>query len=211
MSIRISVTVLEQYRRMLQTEYTPEQSVVDQIRGVAVEMPWIVNAGKAWHKVLETAAWNGKPTVTIGEYVFSQMDVANARAYIGEGVWELKQTKTVDTAFGPATLVAQTDHLRGRMITDVKTKFSAVDERDYEQSLQWKLYLYIHDATVFRYVLCSFNDPKEDGILELREISQFRFWPYVGMEKDCMEWVSQFLEWVESRGLMKYLDREGTT
>lgn len=219
--MRISTTMLESFRRVLFTEYGSEAELIAQVRGEPFPKRWQMDAGTAWHNCLEgqrcelkhvddvegeQGEWEPLFQWESGGYLFSQPAVDLSRQHVGPGIHEVK----VSAVICGATIVAQADHVRGLMIQDNKTKFSTCDARDYEQSLQWRLYLLIHEAKVFRYNLFDFLDPKE-GYCQLKDIISFRFWPYVGMKSDCEHWVSEFIAWAKSRNLTQYLERQSST
>lgn len=205
--MRVSTTSIEAYRRVMETEYGSEIELMAQIRGERVEMPWRVHAGSAWHAALET----GQPRdLTVSAYYFADDHVQAGREWIGPGVWEVKATRIFYTPYGPVTVVAQADHCRGLFIQENKTKFSTPDARDYETSLQWRFELLVHEAALVRYNLFDFADPKE-GYCELRNITSFKFWPYAEMENDCMTWLESFLVWADTKSLLGFLERRGST
>lgn len=159
----------------------------------------------------ECCCWHiGKPTVLrMDGFSFSDHAVSAGKAALGKGIPQVKATKNYQTSQGPAMVVAQADHVHGKIITDIKAKFSNPDARDYESGLQWRFYLDVHQAACFRYMLFDFKDPK-GGYCELKDILSFRFWPYADLEDDCQSWVETFVQWASERGLMRHFDREGS-
>lgn len=160
---------------------------------------------------LACGQWHiGKPQrVRVGGYSFSDMAISRARLNIGRGIWQAKNTRQFDTPFGPANIVGVADHLRGLLVQENKAKFSTPDAKNYEASLQWRFYLMIFGAPCVRYNLFDFRDPK-DGYCELTNILSFRFWRYADLDADCHRWVNAFLQWASERGLLGFLDREGS-
>lgn len=209
--LRISVTTIESFRRVLTTEYAKESELIASIKGEPVEMPWYVHAGSAWQELLESAVTpiTDIGRITVKDFSFDSTALRSAHAILGPGIDEVKATKVYETTRGPANVVAKADHVHGLVITDNKFKASTPDARDYESSLQWRFYLDVHGAACFRYILYDFADEKS-GYCELKAIHAFRFWPYVGLDSDCLRWVNLFVEWAEGRGLLRYLEREGT-
>lgn len=212
MSLRVSVTTLESFRRLLQTEYGSEEELIAQIMGKPFEPTWQMRAGTAWHACLEKHPRTGAYALcTSGGFSFSALHVCEALGHIGPGIWEVKAARVFDIGWHHANVVAQTDHCRGLLIQDNKTKFSPADARDYEASLQWRFYLAIHGAPRLRYNLFSFKDPDEQGYCELKDILSFSFWDYAGLESDCRFWLTEFLLWAGSKNLLSYLNREGSS
>ena len=215
--LRISTTTLEQFRRMMQTEWVPEEELIASIKGKPWTPSWQMNVGTAWHKVLEmpeaTLNFPGKDQSwhEWGGYKFLPSAVEEARAVIGPGIREVKATRTWNLWGNDVTVVAQADHVEGIGLTDIKTKFSAPDPKDYDASLQWRFYLMVHGGLWFRYVFCHMKDPDDDGFCVLKDIQTVKYWPYAELEADCVHWLSEFITWAFSKDLMKFLDREGSS
>lgn len=209
--ITVRVSTLEQFRRVMTTEYAPESELIGTLHGKPPAPSWQMEAGTAWHKVLENPVAHAQIDFTdpahptqyylSGDYTFSAEAVNAALECIGPGVREMLGSKEIAGVRVQGTC----DHMRGLLVQDAKTKFSTPDARDYEKSLQWRLYLLIHGAACFKYNLFDFRDPK-DGYCELKDIVSFRFWPYDGMADDCAMWVKCFLDWAGQKKLLGYLD-----
>lgn len=206
--IRVSVTTLESFRRLVCTEWGDEAELLASIEGKPFKPSWQMDAGWAWQALIE-----GQHPEEFGDYVrlrefwFDAIQVQVAREHIGYGHVELKSTRQFDVGM-PVTVVAMVDLIRGLQIQENKAKFSPVDARTYEPSLQWRFYLDIHDAMCVRYNLFSFADPQDDGFCDLKGITSFRFWRYVGLHEECRAWVHRFVEWADSRGVLHHLDRQ---
>lgn len=213
--LRVSTTTLEAYRRLVQTDFGTDAELADQVMGKPWTPTWQMNAGTAWHKVLETSAggWSGGDFVREGHFSFGPMKAINeAIHHIGPGVWEVKATHVFELDWLKVNVVAKADHVRGLVIQDNKAKFSQADARDYEAALQWRFYLLCHGAQCVRYNLFPFKEPAQNSDLyTLKEIISFRFWAYPELECDCLAWVSRFVNWADAKGLLPYLEREGTS
>lgn len=198
--IRIRCSYLESFRRVVDTEYGNADELARAIRGNPDPPNWKMEAGTAWHARLNPATTDERSV----EYDFGEDDVDFAVDYIGPGVFEVPGSLEI---LPGVQLLAKADHLYGLAIQDQKTKFSPADARDYESSLQWRVYLMIHGGAWFRYNLWSFADPK-DGYCELKGVTSFRFWPYCGMAEDVRGWAGAFLDWASSRNLLGFLERD---
>lgn len=223
--IRVSATTLESYRRVVQTEYGDEGELAASIRGKPLAPSWQMSAGQAWHGIVRAYGderydradisepqdhGDGPVHVRIGQHWFDLHAVKIAAGIIGPGVWEVKATRVWEIGGREVTVAAQVDHVRGLHIAENKTKFSGADARTYEPSLQWRYYLAVHGAACVRYNLWHMREPK-GGYCELTDVSSFRFWPYADLESDCRRWLAEFLGWADSRDLMPFLDRAGSS
>jgi hypothetical protein len=206
--ISIRTSTLEQFRRCVETDFGDEKDLRERIiRGQWSQGPtnWQMDAGTAWHRAL---AWQepdeeDEGAFRHGDYWFSSAQIGKAREKIGPGVNEVTARKLIRN-IGDVEVGGTADHLRGLLIQDNKTKFSAIDPRDYEKSLQWRIYLLLHDAECFRYNLFDFRDPKK-GYCELVDIVSFNFWRYERLEQECTDWVVRFLDWIDAAGLTNAL------
>lgn len=220
--MRISTTIVEDYRRLLQAEYqrdTAEEELIAKIKGTPFEPTWQMRAGKAWHSIIETpdAYERTYQEAGVQDQIYYEYDgfrfdagaVKVARERIGPGLWEVKGTRRFTLSGQEVTVVAQADHMHGLFIQDNKATWSNPGAFDYEPSLQWRFYLLVHAAASFTYNKFAFREPK-DGYCELHNLLSFRFWTYPDIETDCRRWLALFLAWAESRGLSRYLEREGT-
>lgn len=209
--IRLRVSTLEAFRRVVATEWGDEAELAERIeRGQWAEGPsnWMMDAGTALHRILEGKADEGcDGALFSGAYCFDQTAANAILRHQGPGVRELTARRVFDLGGRKVEVEGTADHARGLVLRDAKTKFTTPDAKDYEPSLQWRYYLQIHGARLFVYDLCHFADPK-DGYCEFKGIVSFRFWTYPGLEEECRVWLARFLDWAESRKLLPALERQ---
>ena len=201
--MRLRVSTLEAYRRLLQTEYGDEAELAERMRRGQWtddgQQKWQMLAGTAWHRALageapDAALMEQKPAVyRYGGYWFAEDDIEAGRSHVGAGVKEV----TGSIQLAGAEIEGTCDTINGLVIQDAKTKFSYPSAKDYESSLQWRLYLLIFGAKRFQYNLFCFRDPDSSGFCALTNVIQFCFWAYPQMQADCERWVREFLAWNE--------------
>lgn len=248
MTIRLSTTTLEAYRKIVHEEFGTEEELIASIKGKPFEPTWKMNAGRAWHELLADSAVEvvNMPGVTDdqrhellsyrpkegnvklawmrvrltearpikrGGFSFSENAIALGRAAVGPGgVWEVKGTRTLTVGGHEVVLVAQADHWRGLHLSDAKATWSSPSLAEYEPNLQWRSYLLCHGAESFTFHKFCFREPKgTDGFCELREHLKTTFWAYPDLESDLKSWISEFVSWASSKGLLGYLQRENST
>lgn len=226
--LRLRVSTLDSFMRVLTTDYAQESELIDRMkRGQWTDSDkgWMPRAGSAFHKCCEDPIGTseiafdeqGKPFKRhrSGDYFFAPDAVEGVRRLQGPGIRELKAVKVM----AGVEIEGTTDHIRGLYLRDIKTKFTTIDARSYEDSLQWRFYLWLHDCEAFTYDLCAFKEPQgvermygdntdvsyegdPTGFCELREVASVRFWRYPGMEAELTGWVRRFREWASDRGLL---------
>jgi hypothetical protein len=209
--IRFRQSVLEQFRRVCQTDYAHDEDLVAQLNGVN-EPSARMKAGTAWHAALEdraacaTCLSYGVGMMEVQGYLFSTPDVAEAQNAVGAGSHEVPGSLLLSIDGVDVEITGTADHVEGIVVTDHKTVFDTPDPADYEDSLQWRLYLLLFDCDVFRYMLWHFKEPADDGVMELKSLTTVRFWKYPEMEQDVRRWASRFIEWCRTRKLMHRLE-----
>ncbi len=207
--IRIRRSHLEEFRRIVATDYGDEAALVRAISGQGDEPNWMMKAGTAWHWLLEHGTEGAHlfplEQVECQGWTFTKGDVLSARQHTGSGLYEVNARRVIDCWGTLVELECTADHIRGLHIQDHKTKFTPPDARDYEQQLQWRVYLWVFEALSFQYNLWHFGQPK-DSHCTLYDVYPFRFWPYPGLEADIRRWTSHFLDWAHRHKLIPFLE-----
>lgn len=206
--IRVRRSFLEEFRVLVATDYDDEGALVRAIQGNPDPPNWMMEAGTAWHACLEHPERTYRFEADLhqyGVYTFAAEAVTVGRQLLGPGVWELPGSRVFETDAGPVEVTCTADHVRGLVIQDQKTKFTLPYPEDYEDALQWRFYLAVHGAKVFRYNLWHHKEPTPEGFCELKDVVSFNFWAYPGLDDECREWAGRFAAWAESRGLTRYL------
>lgn len=225
--IYVRASTLEAYRRVIETDWKPEAELVESIEQGQVDSEggWESCCGTAFHSILahpDDHLIAGKPGFTTSEedvpldeyrsasWHWYGPTVRDILAEIGPGRVEVRSGTTIDTRWGKVTVSGQADRVSGLCVRDAKCTWSTPDPELYEPSLQWRWYLLIHERRWFTYDVFHFKEPKESGLVELKEFYSFRQWAYEGMERDCHDWLTRFLAWACAKGLMDDLERKPT-
>jgi hypothetical protein len=100
------------------------------------------------------------------------------------------------------------DIVDGLEIHDIKTKFSPVEDNDYIESFQWKLYCEMFGCERFIFDLFVFEGyDKDKHGTDVRGLPLTRYSPpincyaYSGMYEDNRYMVREFIKWAKFRGL----------
>jgi len=214
--LRVSVTTLEAFRRVSETDWGNEEELIASIKGEEIPKSWQAVAGTAWHEIIANSNLTAEDEmVDLYGFQFEDDAIFQAEETIGPGgLWEVKATRTVRIDRQLVTVVGKCDNLRGDFIQDNKAKFSPLDIGDYEKSLQWRFYLWIFDASEFRYNFFLFKEPAEEiaGIPRLcllKNVMTASFFPYPNLGSDCEIWIHRFIEWAREKNLISYLKSPG--
>ena len=208
--MRVSVTDVEQFRLIQQTDWASEAELVAKFQGKPFEQTWKQKAGCAWEDVLRCPDKYRKGTQhadgTVLEWyacdghAFSVADVQAGLDVVGpQGVHQVKAERELTVDGEPVVIVGKADHLLGTRIDDWKLTFGQIDAQFYELALQWRFYLWLFGASAFRYCVFRFDEPK-DAHVALREIYSVQFFPYADLEADCTSWLADFVRWARKIG-----------
>ena len=235
----LRVTQLEKFRRYISGdyEYETEQAVMDTITGefAGNAYTWI---GTAFHRIVEGDT-DGARKVPAGERRFlyygkeTSEPVPCGRTFIVDGhpvtldivqckvalaykaehlqaFHEIRQWKDC----GEVVITGQADIIDGLEIRDIKTKYSAPDDKDYVKSCQWRYYLDLFGADTFHFDLFIFEDykPEKHGT-DVRGLTLTRHTPpvtchrYPAMEQDNRNLLREFVAWAKFRNLFDKLPK----
>lgn len=202
--MRISVTLLDQFRLYQTEDWLTEASLLASIRGEFVPTP-MVKAGMAYEKAIqEPGRYRTKAGLyAVDGFTFSALSVESVAMFFDpSGIWQAKETLLLDVSGEPVTVVAKVDHAAGNGINELKTRWSGFDCEKYMDAHQWRWYLIVFGAAFVQYTVVCMKDPDEPTF---ESIERFRVYPYPGMREDCTGLLHEFVDYVRAKGLEKYL------
>jgi hypothetical protein len=176
------VSSIEEFRKWrLDEEQTP-QDLIDRLTDFEPSEPML--AGTAFHAALETA----EP----GEY--SILEAKGYTFHLQGGELALPKVRELRAykAYGPLTVTGCVDILDALRIEDHKTTARIDDER-YLEGYQWRFYLDLFGAQVFRWNLFEIKQVgfREYEVKPPQFLEQCR---YPGLERDCARLAADFHE-----------------
>lgn len=190
------VSNIESYRRWLNWEPLfdgQEEPTVDEfIRSLTVDEPSeAMLAGTAFHAAIELAQVGEHNTFSAHGFTFHLPD---AEIELAE-VREMRASKR----YGDLTVTGKVDCLDGRLVVDHKTT-SKVDIDRYMEGYQWRYYLDIFGADVFRWYLFQITEiePKVYRVAVPQVLEACR---YPELEADCALLAQQFHQFARSVNL----------
>lgn len=216
MKLHLRVTTLEKFRRYIEelSEYETEESLMETLSGSFTGNEY-TRIGTAFHKVVECGDisfhHNGFRIILIENIpiIFNQSHIDIALAYKAEinGCFhEIRAFKTYVISGVEIEISGQTDVLLGRIIRDIKTKYSYIKSiSDYTDSIQSKLYMDIFEIPQFFFDVFEFvgyNKEKHGydvSCLPVKRHDPIPCMAYEGMQKDIEILLTQFLDYVKFR------------
>jgi hypothetical protein len=192
--MRHRVSNVEAFRQWEADPDADEADLLAKLRGKFEPSPAML-AGTAFHKLLELAPSeviteraevNGHVFTFAGDFTVALSPIRELRA---------SRTYTVDNEL--VTITGQVDEIEGKRIVDHKTT-GRFDPERYLAGYQWRLYLEIFGADVFRWNVFELRpvDGTEYEVTALHRLEQCR---YPGLGADCQSLVERFARYVRDR------------
>lgn len=178
--MRARVSSIESFRRWREDE---EQTVDDLVHWLTHDEPSEpMRAGTAFHKALELAVPGDHSTLYADGYTFHLPEAELALPTIRE--------LRAFANYGPLQVTGCVDCLFGRRIDDHKTT-SRFDAERYLGGYQWRFYLDLFDANVFRWNVFEIREltPRVYEVAEPQTLEAYR---YPGMHEDCARLAADF-------------------
>jgi hypothetical protein len=173
--LRISATEIDQYR-----DYCADKIDFETLlRRLRHEEPPSVNmqAGTAWHAIMETAVPCEGDTFERDGFVFKvecddQIELPRVR--------ELKGVKTYTVGDVEVTLVGKVDGIGGLAAIDYKLT-ARPDMGRLMYAYQWRVYMEVFDLYCFVYIVCTAKDLAVNPVVitDIDELTAYRY-PEIG-------------------------------
>lgn len=187
MTLRVSVSSLDlfcSYRDDSEDRWTLE-SFMAQLRGQTARTAGM-ERGSAFAKAMEHAKLGECSTISAEGHTFAFTCDAEIEA------WPRREEKR-EKDYGGVIVSARCDRIMGRVIADDKTT-ERYDVEKYLDKYQFRYYLDMYDADVFRWHIWEcrgLKDPREWEVHDHHLLTQYR---YPGMADDCRELALEFAE-----------------
>lgn len=148
--------------------------------------------GTAWHSVMENPPEDEFAAVERDGFNF----VVECDAEITlPQVREIRAQKTYVVDGTQVTLTGGCDGITGNTVIDHKLT-ARPDPEKYFDSYQWRAYLDIYEADIFRYVLWHAKDEGERVLI--RDVSELPLYRYPKMKDDLLAGVFEFVDFARS-------------
>lgn len=211
------VTTLESFRFWLHGQneenemYNTEERVIENVIGVSVSSPKM-SFGSCGHLIIEKPHANRTPTgYQIGKFSFTDTQVAPLVRYAQEHPYMTREVPASKLYILPdfdLIVTGTVDALEGINIRDNKFKFSSFDMQEYIDSAQHRFYMDMLGMKCFYYDFFrvkSFEYP-QDCVKAIIEDVESLFIPWNdGMSEEINSLLTDFSDWVQTKGLTKYL------
>lgn len=207
--IRVSATLLEQFRLFTSADWMPESDLIDSIKGQLVTTPKM-RIGRAAHYLMEHPQRNLQGLYEYDGLLFELPVMDSLLNRIDpNGVFESKIAKPIGTTRegDPLVLVAKADHIAGLHISEFKFPLdSPFDSEKYTASYQWRVMALIYEAVKVTYHVAQIT--LKDDLFQLKDVNSMNVFPYGHMEADVRHLIREFLSYARAKKLDEYLRRE---
>lgn len=216
MSLRISATLLESFRRWCDADEeqsdTIEKDLIAYIKGeFTTSLP--LEIGKAYHAILEKPQRHLSGFYERNGILFTPEAIEPVLERIDRnGLFEVKQTRNmgVTRTNDGVLLVTKIDHIAGARGDEFKTTLSSFDSEKYMASYQWRVMMLLFELQSITYHVACLKEDKDSPTPEMplytaRSIESLAVFPYPRLEADVRDLLADFLHYVRVKKLESYL------
>lgn len=190
--------------------------------------------GTAFHDLIQAGkpsyvhAYSETDSYVLNSFAFSKEQALMARDYGSRfpgAIYEIPISRDYKTTICDFAVKGRIDQIFGTELRDAKTSFRKKDFGEFLNSAQWKFYLEaigaksfcfdyflvkgypsnVPDGSVFPQIHDGRFSISDVSFLEICEPEEIKCFAYPGMREDLEHLVQMFAEWIEARGLWKYL------
>lgn len=176
------VSSIESFRRWRLDE---DQTADDLVQWLTVDNPSpAMLAGTAFHKALELATPGDHETIYANGYTFHLPD--------GElALPEIRELRAYGD-YGPLQVTGCVDGLHGKRVIDHKTT-ARFSPDGYLEGYQWRFYLDLFDADVFRWNVFEIREVKP-MVYQVADPQVLEIYRYPDLHDDCERMAADFYE-----------------
>ena len=222
MEYKLSPSLIDSYNKyILDDTLVTEESLIKSITGVKELSPAFLY-GEAVHKFIEQGPEafdfaDGYYKVKVKGYdttiSFNEKSAEIVTLYRNQRIGALKELPL--TAYiilnevDSVRLNLRLDSLNLNVVEDIKTvKGREPNFLQYQDSMQWRIYLHATKANLFKYQFFTFNVDSQstnNEVVYLEPPQEFVLRPYPEMLEDVKEQIRGLIDFCEKKGLLKHI------
>lgn len=145
--IKISTTQIDSYWKYLNGYLTDEQIMDTLLRRGTSNLK--MELGSMFHSLIELQDAECPA-------IFNQEQINHARSFFKDGMHEVKTRQVFASCIGNVAITGVADYLVGRKVMEAKTTWGSFSIDKYIDSLQWRIYCRLFDASETEYVIFEF-------------------------------------------------------
>lgn len=197
--MRISTTILDSfYRYHLGT--LSYNDLMERITG-SFEGNYYTERGTAFHSIVEN--YDGMH-YSYKEFTFNKegidIIVNDIEDYKKNGIAEVKAAVITNIYGVDITLVGKADYWKPNSILELKTT-NFYNAENYEDSLQWKCYMYIFGVKEVIYKVATLDANEDDKSINITAINQLTKTYYEDIVYEIKDILSEFIKFIYTNNL----------
>jgi len=145
--IKISTTQIDSYWKYVNGYLTEEQIMDTLLRRGTSNLK--MELGSMFHSLIELQDAECPA-------IFNQEQIQHARSIFTDGMHEVKTRQVFASCIGNIAITGVADYLVGRKVMEAKTTWGSFSIDKYIDSLQWRIYCRLFDASETEYVIFEF-------------------------------------------------------
>lgn len=200
------------------SDFDSEASLIESLEGKFTGNPKTM-FGTAYHSLIEKdfKYSKAKKRFIVGDFHFTEEQakpgIMYKRAHESM-VHEMVVSKIYETKYFPIQVSGRIDGIEGLYIRDIKNKFREPKVQEYMQSIQWSCYLDMLDLNTFYFDLFEIKNypeflpdkaPYFFPDVEVIAHEPIECLRYKDMDKDILELLNFFLEYIHNRNFIHLL------
>lgn len=199
------VSEVESFRQWQEDEDADTELLLNRLRGLGEESA-AMRAGTAFHKALETICTGLE--VSLIEEMGHTFEFAGDFEIALPKIREVRASRVYMVDDQPITISGQLDAVEGKRIEDHKTT-GRFDPERYLDGYQWRLYLDIFGADLFRWnvfeIKCLDEVENHWQVFAAHRLEQYR---YPAMHRDCQRLVADLAKFARTHLPERFVTRE---
>lgn len=210
--MKISATTVESFRLFQTADWMTEEKFLSQVKRTEPKSKY-AELGIAFHEIIQNPhkAFNyfgkmqpdGHDFLASNGVVFPYDTIMRIYSDIDYRFpFELKFDKDYIINGQPVKISMRCDQLISLVCVDFKAVFTQYDFTKYMDSMQWKIYCDITEAEAFQYLVYEFGV----NLNLKRKHKPALLRPYMGMQIDIINIISEFVEYIHIRQLEGYFN-----
>jgi len=145
--IKVSTTQIDSYWKYVNGYLTEDQIMDTLLRRGTSNLK--MELGSLFHSLIELQDAECPA-------IFNQEQINHARSIFTDGMHEVKTRQVFASCIGNIAITGVADYLVGRKVMEAKTTWGSFSIDKYIDSLQWRIYCRLFDASETEYVIFEF-------------------------------------------------------
>ena len=198
--IKISTTQIDSYWKYVNGYLTEEQIMDTLLRRGTSNLK--MELGSMFHSLIELQDAECPA-------IFNQEQIQHARSIFTDGMHEVKTRQVFASCIGNVAITGVADYLVGRKVMEAKTTWGSFSIDKYIDSLQWRIYCRLFDASETEYVIFEFPSLSTkfktiqdiNSELQYKAVHRFSLSRHIDDEKGIDAVINNLCKFIKAKGI----------